>query len=304
MDVHVRLTRRGDLSMQIYRQLLEAVLDGRLRPGERLPPTRELARRLEVSRNTVGVAYERLVADGVVAGRAGAGSFVSGEPLPRAQSRRAPAGAVHPRDVWRDIPAPVSTPVAASVSAPVPGRARAPVPAPAVRAPVSVDYDFGVGTPDPALFPFTDWRRLVAHEFADPAAQYARYGDPGGHAPLRAAIARHIGVSRAVRADADDVIVTQGAQQAFDLIGRVLISEGHCVAVEDPGYPYVRWLFHSLGANVIGVPVDDEGLIVDAIPAGRADRLRDAVASVSARHRRCRCSGGRRCSRGPSGAAA
>src|SRR5690242_19891386 len=99
MDVHVRLTRRGDLSMQIYRQLLEAVLDGRLRPGERLPPTRELARRLEVSRNTVGVAYERLVADGVVTGRAGAGSFVSsvgGDALRRAQaqsqSRRAPAG--------------------------------------------------------------------------------------------------------------------------------------------------------------------------------------------------------------------
>ena len=73
MDVHIRLTRRGDLSMQIYRQLLEAVLDGRLRPGERLPPTRELARRLDVSRNTVGVAYERLVADGAVVGRVGRG---------------------------------------------------------------------------------------------------------------------------------------------------------------------------------------------------------------------------------------
>jgi GntR family transcriptional regulator/MocR family aminotransferase len=117
------------------------------------------------------------------------------------------------------------------------------------------------------LFPFTTWRRLVAHEFRGPVAQYAKYGDPGGHAPLRAAIARHTGVSRAVRADADDVIVTQGAQQAFDLIGRVLISEGTPVAVEDPGYPYVRWLFHSLGAQVMGVPVDGEGLNVDAIPA-------------------------------------
>ncbi len=101
----------------------------------------------------------------------------------------------------------------------------------------SAAYDFGVGTPDPALFPFTTWRRLVAHEFRGPVAQYAKYGDPGGHAPLRAAIARHTGVSRAGRADADDVIVTQGAQQAFDLIGRVLISEGTPVAVEDPGYP-------------------------------------------------------------------
>lgn len=299
MDVHVRLTRRGDLSMQIYRQLLEAVLDGRLRPGERLPPTRELARRLDVSRNTVGVAYERLVADGVVAGRAGAGSFVSGEPLRRAQSRRAPAGAVHPRDVWRDIPGPVSGAASGRVSGPASGTSAttAPLPiasarpmasalpaaspssprnhtarrarasAPAASTTRDADYDFGVGTPDPALFPFTTWRRLVAHEFRGPVAQYARYGDPGGHAPLRAAIARHTGVSRAVRADADDVIVTQGAQQAFDLIGRVLISEGTAVAVEDPGYPYVRWLFHSLGAHVIGVPVDGEGLNVDAIPA-------------------------------------
>jgi GntR family transcriptional regulator / MocR family aminotransferase len=247
MDVHIRLTRRGDLSMQIYRQLLEAVLDGRLRPGERLPPTRELARRLDVSRNTVGVAYERLVADDAVVGRVGAGSYVSNEPLRRAQPRRAPTGAVHPRDVWRDIPIP-----AAVATAPSPSTA---------------SYDFGVGTPDPALFPFTTWRRLVAHEYRGPAAQYMKYGDAGGYMPLREAIARHTGVSRAVRADAEDVIVTEGAQQAFDLIGRVLIAEGTPIAMEDPGYPYARWLFHSLGAHVIGVPVDEEGLNVDAIPA-------------------------------------
>jgi GntR family transcriptional regulator/MocR family aminotransferase len=256
MDVHIRLTRRGDLSMQIYRQLLEAVLDGRLRAGERLPPTRELARRLDVSRNTVGVAYERLVADGAVVGRVGAGSYVSDEPLRRSQSRRAPTGAVHPREVWREIPGPAS---AAALRSPHAATAASSVPA--------ASYDFGIGTPDPGLFPFTTWRRLVAHEYRGPAAQYMRYGDAGGYMPLRAAIARHTGVSRAVRADAADVIVTQGAQQAFDLIGRVLIAEGTPIAMEDPGYPYARWLFHSLGAHVIGVPVDDEGLDVDAIPA-------------------------------------
>ena len=84
---------------------------------------------------------------------------------------------------------------------------------------------------------------------------------------MRAAIARHIGVSRAVRAVADDLVVTQGAQQAFDLIGRVLIADGTSVAVEDPGYSRVRLLYHSLGARVVRVPVDDEGLVVDAIPA-------------------------------------
>jgi GntR family transcriptional regulator/MocR family aminotransferase len=71
MDVHITLGQRGDLSVQIYRQLLSAILDGRLRPGERLPPTRELAQRLGVSRNTVAVAYEQLTADDVLVGRVG-----------------------------------------------------------------------------------------------------------------------------------------------------------------------------------------------------------------------------------------
>jgi GntR family transcriptional regulator/MocR family aminotransferase len=244
MDVHIGLTRRGDLSTQIYRQLLEAVLDGRLRPGERLPPTRELARRLDVSRNTVGVAYELLVAEGVVEGRVGAGSFVSAQPLRPLQARRAPAGAVSPREVWRSISGFAGRPTNAA----------------------TYPYDFSVGTPDAGLFPFATWRRLVANEFRPPPDRYARYGDPAGLAELRSGIARHIGVSRSVRADRDDVVVTHGAQQAFDLIGRVLISEGTCVAVEEPGYPYARLLFQSLGARVVGVPLDHEGLDVDAIP--------------------------------------
>lgn len=242
MDVHIRLRGRGDLSIQIYRQLLEAALDGRLRAGEQLPPTRELARRLDVSRNTVAVAYEQLAADGALVGRVGAGSFISIDPVRRIQSRRAPAGAVHPRDIWRSIT--------------IPQR----------RSVTNVTYDFIVGTPDVRLFPLSTWRRLLAGELRAPAAEYAAYGHPAGHAGLRAAIARHVGLSRSVRAEADDIIVTHGAQQAFDLIGRVLIAENTCVAVEDPGYPYARLLFRSLGAQVVGVRVDDEGIVVDAIP--------------------------------------
>ena len=245
MEVHVRLEGRGDLSTRIYRQLFDAVLDGRLRPGERLPPTRELARRLDVSRNTVALAYELLAAEGVVVGRAGAGTFVAAvRPAARARAaRRAPAGVgVRPRPLWNSI----STPAHVR-------------PTPAV-------YDFRVGRPDPDLFPFTTWRRLIGRELRPRSNDWAAYGDPAGHAGLRGAIARHIGISRAVRANADDLIVTQGAQQAFDLIGRVLISPGDCVAVEEPGYPPARMLFRSLGAQVVGVPVDDEGLDVARIP--------------------------------------
>jgi len=244
------------LSARIYRQLLDAILDGRLRPSSRLPPTRDLARRLAVSRNTVAVAYERLIAEGFVSGRVGAGTFVSAQPQPLgrgAQTRHAPAGAgVHPRKLWESMPA------LAGMSGPSSGA-------------VAIPYDFRAGVPDSKLFPLTSWRRLVARELRPQAARGAIYGDPAGHAGLRAAIARFIGISRSVRAAADDVIVTHGAQQALDLIGRVLIDpgangNGTVVAVEEPGYPPARAVFRSHGARVVPVPVDDEGLVVSAIP--------------------------------------
>jgi GntR family transcriptional regulator/MocR family aminotransferase len=251
MDFHVSLAGRGDLAARIYRQLLDAVLDGRLRPGERLPPTRELAVRLDISRNTVALAYERLAAEGFLQGRVGAGTFVSNAPLARAKAaRQAPSGAgVQARRLWQSIPMAVDIRPDSS----------------------SIPYNFRVGSPDARLFPLTAWRRLVARELRPAAVRNARYGEPSGHAGLRAAIAHYVGVSRAVRAGEDDVLVTHGAQQALDLIGRVLIEPGDCVAIEEPGYPPARLLFRSLGARVVGVPVDAEGLDVAAIP--KAARL-------------------------------
>ncbi|MGW0435951.1 MocR-like pyridoxine biosynthesis transcription factor PdxR [Micromonospora sp. NPDC003197] len=245
MDIHVTLAGRGDLTARIYRQLLDAILDGRLRAGERLPPTRELARQLAVSRNTVAAAYDRLTAEGFLVGRIGAGTFVCDEATDRIPDRSAPSGgAVAPRGLWRDI-----------LTSPGPAQGKP-------------DFNFDVGIPDPHLFPLETWRRIVTGELRAGALLTAGYGEPSGHPGLRTAIARHIGVSRSVRAGADDVLVTQGAQQALDLVGRVLIEPGDCVAVEDPGYPAARRLFQSLGARVVGVPVDREGLDVSALPAG------------------------------------
>ncbi|GAB2954526.1 PLP-dependent aminotransferase family protein [Micromonospora polyrhachis] len=244
MDIHITLAGRGDLTARIYRQLLDAILDGRLRAGERLPPTRELARHLAVSRNTVAAAYDRLTAEGFLVGRVGAGTFVCDEAADRIPDRSAPSGgAVTPRQLWRAMPAP-------------PGPARG-----------TPDFNFDVGIPDPHLFPLESWRRIVAGELRIGALSPTSYGDPSGHPALRTAIARHIGVSRSVRAGADDVLVTQGAQQALDLVGRILIEPGDCVAVEEPGYRAARLLFQSLGARIVGVPVDGEGLDVSALPA-------------------------------------
>jgi GntR family transcriptional regulator/MocR family aminotransferase len=98
----------------------------------------------------------------------------------------------------------------------------------------------------------------------DPAA--VLYGHPAGHPELRDAIARHVGISRGAVASADDVTVTNGTQQALDILARVLLGPGDRVAVEDPGYPPPRRLFESLGVRVVAVPVDGEGIVVGKIP--------------------------------------
>ena len=217
MDVHVTLKGRGDLTARIYRQLFDAVLDGRLRPGERLPPTRELARRLDISRNTVAVVYERLVAEGVLTSRIGAGTFVCTEAVGPTRARRAPAGsAAQARSVWKTVPEPP------------PARSGAPL------------YDFRVGSPDATMFPFTVWRRLVARQLRPGTLDWARYGEPSGHIGVRAAIARHIGISRSVRASADDVIVTQGRQAIRRHVSADLLVQSRIVRYFPPPEPGSR----------------------------------------------------------------
>jgi GntR family transcriptional regulator / MocR family aminotransferase len=244
---HVSLVGRSDLSGEIYRQIRQAILDGRLRPGERLSPTRELADALAVSRSTVTVAYENLLAEGFATSHTGAGTFVSHhfEPKhPASKARRPTVRAIKVRDVWETIS----------------------LPPPAFFH--GTRFDFRTGFTDASLFPHRAWRRVVARALRSREMEASTYQPPAGNPDLRAAIARHIGVSRSVSASPDDVIVTNGTQQALDIVGRVLLEPGDVVAIEDPGYRTPRSLFQALGARVIGVPVDGEGLVVDALPAG------------------------------------
>lgn len=245
MDLPVTLDPSGPpLASQIHEALVAAILDGRLAAGARLPSTRALARDLGVARTTVVYAYERLVAEGYATSRVGAGTFVGTDHLP--------AGVAPDPTGTRDLTLPAGW---QDRTGWVPG----PHPEPAVA-------DLGVGVPDPGLFPLTTWRRLVAHELRATAPLDGRYGDPAGLPELRAALARHIGLARSVRCTADDVVVTRGAQQAFDLLARVLVTPGTVVAVEEPGYPPVRQLLEALGAEVVGVPVTDQGLDVASLP--------------------------------------
>ena len=240
-DLVVDLSARGDRASAVYRALLDAVRSGRLEPGERLPPTRALASDLGVSRTTVATAYDRLVAEGFLTARVGAGTFVADAARPVRAPRRGTD--LVPRPGWDHAPHPTSG------STPKPA------------------HDFRVGIPDARLFPFDTWRRLVTAELRVGAHDLGVYADPAGYLPLREAIARQLALSRGVTATPDEVLVTYGTQQALDLVTRVLVAPGDVVAVEEPGYPLARDVFASYGARVVPVRVDDEGLVVDELPA-------------------------------------
>ena len=242
MSFHISLVGRKNLSTEIYRQLRDAILNGLLSPGDPLPASRELARTMSVSRMTVTLAYERLVAEGFVTARIGAGTFVSRHMMrSRDQKIGNGPGLLQPRRVWNLIELPSAF-------------ARAAL------------FDFRTGIPDASLFPHRTWRRLMNQALRTQDSAAVLYGHPAGYQQLRAAIARHVGISRGVVASADDVTVTNGTQQALDILARVLLGPGDRVAVEDPGYTPPRRLFESLGARVVAVPVDGEGIVVEKIP--------------------------------------
>ena len=183
-------------------------------------------RELAVSRTTVTVAYDRLAGEGFLSSRVGAGTFVSDDvPIAGARAGRSPAGVLRPLPIWERVVDAAAT------------RQRRP------------RYDFRLGRPDPTLFPFEQWRSLVTRQLTRHAAAGSGYGEPAGHEGLREAIARHIGTSRAVRATAADVVITNGIQQAVDLIARTLLSPGDSRGRRGPGLSAAQRSAHRRSAR-------------------------------------------------------
>jgi GntR family transcriptional regulator/MocR family aminotransferase len=246
----VTLPPRGSRALlrALHGQLRAAILDGRLQADLQLPSTRQLALTLGISRNTAVAVYDLLLSEGYVVARRGAGSFVAATLGPRAIERMPVAAALADRRLaafWRCSPEPVSS-----------------LPRKAFR------HDFSVGVPDIAQLPFDVWRRLSARALRALSKAAPAYEIPQGRLALREAITAHASFARAVACRADDIVVTSGAQQAFDLLARVLVTPGHTVvAVEEPGYPPLRRAFEAAGARVSAVAVDHEGLRVDCLPA-------------------------------------
>ncbi len=234
---------------QVYDGLRAAILDGTLAPGARLPATRGLASELGVSRNTVLNAYEQLLAEGYLEGRAGSGTFVP-QCLPEELLQvRAGRTCLPPPGPRRGLSRRGELMARTRVSATrTEGEPRA----------------FRPGVPALDAFPFRLWARLAERHWRRPARDLLGYGEAAGYRPLREAVAAHAAASRAVRCSPEQVVVVNGSQQALDLAARVLLDPGDAAWIEDPGYPGARGALLAAGVRLAPVPVDGEGLDVSA----------------------------------------
>ena len=198
--------------------------------GERIPPTRELAQSIGLNRATITAAFDVLESEGLIRREVGRGSFVEGPPEDGK------------RFDWAAL-------------------------APTIEAPVAATMSFSASRPSEIMFPLDEFRVTCREVIdSDDASSILQLGPAGGYGPLRRYLLDEAR-KRGVAGEDDDILVTSGCQQAFDLIQRVLAAHGETVLIEDPVYPGLRNAFLRGGARVIGMPVGREGVDVDIFGA-------------------------------------
>lgn len=232
----------------LYGELRRAVVEGRLKPGARLPSSRNLARQQGIARATVVAVFEQLGFEGYLAGRTGSGTVVARELPDRFVLAGKPAQAV--RSVASGV---MKAPAGAS-----PGRPQV----------------FQVCEPPADVFPLKLWAQLTARRFKLGGHGLLAKGDPRGYAPLRAAISAYLGTARSVQGGAEQIVIVSGTQQALDLVARLLVRPGEVVWMENPGYPGAAEAFRQAGARLAPIAVDDAGMdVAAAIRRAPAPRL-------------------------------
>ena len=249
MLIPLNLHRDQPLQQQLYDQLRGLINTSRLRPGLRMPPTRALAEQFGISRNTVLLTYERLIAEGYLETLPAKGTFVARFPVVRLAAHRA-AGLAEPSSRF-----PAEDQKAAHA-------------------------DVRVGRPDPSLFPAGRWRTLM-REALDSLGARLGAQHPAGSPGLRTAIADWLSTSRGLAVSPEQVIVANGRQQALHMAAHLAVRPGARVVVEDPCDPDAAATLASEAAALVRVPVDADGLQVERLPTDKV-----ALVHVTPEHQR------------------
>lgn len=247
-----RHTGNGTRMRWLLDELRRAILDGSLKPGSRLPATRDLARQYGLSRGTVVAVFEQLQLDGYLLSHVGAVTWVNHRLPGRLR------GGTSPTVEGKGLPSPM-----AGLTRPRPSR------------------PFRMREPALSEFPFRIWGRLAGRwARRDPSSLLAG-DDLRGFTPLRQCLANYLGSSRAVNCDPDQIVIVSGVQQALDLLSRLLLKPNDPVWMEDPGYFGAVLAFRNVGARIIPVPVEEHGL---QVPVGRRKCASAKLAYVTPAH--------------------
>ena len=230
----------------LYEELRSAILTGQLRPGARLPATRDIATQYGVSRPTVVIAFEQLQSEGYVEGKVGAGTFVS-QTLPE-ELLHASLSASQPKQ--RRQRRTLST-YAQRLQ-------------PLRRADFPRIRAFRGNLPALHEFPMELWAQVSSRRLRRVPTRLLAGGEALGYRPLREAVAEYLNTSRGVNCTADQVLIISGVQEALNRAAHLLLDPGYPVWMEEPGYPGATLAFRSVGAQVCPVPVDSEGLNFEA----------------------------------------
>jgi GntR family transcriptional regulator / MocR family aminotransferase len=251
LTLQLERTDRGTLQRQIFAQVRDAILTGRLAPGSELPASRLLANQYGVSRNTVLHAYEWLASEGYVETQRGTRTFVSLN-LPEHSLLVDRSVGRRNSDSPRGVP---KTPVLFQGERPDFFE----------TGPNKPKIDFWPGRPNRAYFPLYAIRKLFLERISNAGRAFTEYGDMGGVPELRVAIARHLDLARGFRVEPSQIFITSGIQEALNIVSRLFVQPGTPVGVEDPCYVSAALVFKSYGATLMPIEVDREGMRVDGI---------------------------------------
>lgn len=239
------------LYSRVYAQVRDAILEGKLEPGTRLPSTRTLSHDLDLSRNTVLKAFDQLLVEGYVECRIGDGTYVS------SAFARTPRHGVPDPNVPR-------TPAARAISV----RARRMTHAEPHR--IGMLGEDPVSQPNLGLFPMDTWNRLSSRSQRRAGRSLLLAGDPLGYAPLRRSLANYLTSARGMQVEPEQVMILPSRRHALDVMTRLLLDPGEMVLIEDPSDPGVRSVLLSSGAELHPLPVDHRGASLEVRDLPRA----------------------------------